>query len=326
VLFSLTAFEGDRTPGSRFGGNAWNACLGGPIDIGNCAFQENGEKSDGATRQFLTIENYDYSNPVTERYSNYSSDWPLPRKIQYRTEEIIAKFVNELREHDNWFFNMLWEINDNPGSELTKDWAKWFGGYVKHLDQNRMVFTGEEEGADYASSASTVDGSCHEGNVLGGDLSGSISRIRTLGQVSNRKPKLVIGYDPFDSGGSRRDHLYNTNPDQFSADRTIEYMRASLLAGNGVHPGTPFHSKYYNMDKVLRWILACQNFLATVDSWHNEPGDEIKDSTVPGVNDFNFIDLPDGDGRVGWPRDGYRVDTQAPAAPVGIRVSRETNN
>lgn len=321
VLFSLTEFEGDRTAGSRFGQNPWNACLGGPIDIGSCPYQDSGGQSSGATRQFLTLENYDYNNPLTEQYATYSSSWPLARRVQYRTEEIIKKFVEELRNYDNWFFNMLWETNDNPSSDLTKKWAEWFSGFVHNLYPSRLVFTGEEDDAEYATSASTVDGSCHEGNLLGTDLNSSINKLNNLGNIANNKPKVIIGYDPFDANGTRRDKLYNTDPGAYSSEKNIKYMRSALLAGKGVHPGTPFHSAFYDMSETLSWIKALQDFLETVDSWHNEPGDEIKDSTLPRHDDFSFIDLPDGDGRKGWPRyNNGQIDNVPPFPPRGVKV------
>ena len=322
VLFSLTGFEADRTPGSRFGQNPWNACLGGPISIGSCPYQKSGEHSPGATKQFLTLEHYDYNNPLIDQYSTYSSSWSTPRKVQYRLEEIIKKFVEEFRNYDNWYFNMMWETNDNPDAQLTKKWVKWFSGFSHRLDPNRLVFTGEEAGTEYANSASSVDGSFHEGNVLGGSVSDSIKKLGNLGSIANGKPKVIVGYDPFDSNGQRRDHIYNTTPELYSTKQNVKYMRAALLAGKGVHPGTAFHSAYYDMSGTFSWLKALQDFLETVDSWHNEPGDEITDATMPTHNDFSFIDLPDGDGRKGWPRygNGNRTDNTPPDAPKGIKV------
>ena len=333
VLFSGTAFEGDRTAGSRFGQNAWNACLGGPIDIGGCPFQQSGGKSDGGLKQFLSLENYDYSNRLTSQFSTYDKNWPLERKIQYRQEEILNKFMTEIGDLDNWMFNVMWEIDDQWQGDFDKarKWANWFAGYIhQHFDRNRIVMTGEvgpssqlqsRYGADfYADIVATIDGSQHEGIVSWG--LGAYPNLRAIGSNNNGKPKIVIGYDPWDCNGNIADKECLNGSGCIDARKVINFIREALLTQNGVHPSTPFHFTKCGDGKteILDYIKVLQDFLETVDSWHNEPGDEIKDSTLPRSDNFSFIDLPDGDGRHGWPRNSFERDPRAPAVPVNVKV------
>ena len=321
VLYGGPHFEGDRTAGSRFGQNPWNACLGGPIDIGTCPYQESGAKSPGGFREFLTLESYDYNNPLTSQYSNYSKSWPVPRKIQYRQEEILNKFQQELGDLDNWLYNVLWEINDNPDGSLTRQWASWFANYVHKKDTGRLVFTGEQPSADYASSIASIDGSEHEGMNDQGN-------IEDLARISNSKPKVVIGYDPWDSSGSIVDKLCNGGAGDVSGKKNVDYMRRGLLAGNGVHPGTPFHFKNCGGDKegILDYLKVLQDFLETVDYWGNEPGDEINDSTTPTWGNYKNFDVSandrsDGQGKKGWPRWGGGFPSPTPTPTGGPSLS-----
>lgn len=335
VLYNGPAFETDRTPGSRFGQNPWNACLGGPIDIGQCTFQQSGGTSSGGLKQFLTLENYDYSNPLTSRFSTYDKNWPLPRKVQYRQEEILNKIMSEIGDLDNWMFNVMWELDDQTQGDWNKarDWANWFAGYIhQHFDRNRIVMTGEVHpnanlqsrfGADfYADITPTTDGSQHEGIVSWG--AGSSVNLRGIGSNNNGKPKVLVGYDPWDCDGNPADKLCNGGSGCINEKKIIDFIRDALLTEHGVHPSTPFH--FLNCgagkEKVLDYMKALQDFLETVDSWHNEPGDEIKDSTLPRADNFSFVDLPDGDGRVGWPRSELQIsDSQAPSPPQNLKVS-----
>ncbi|RMD93564.1 MAG: hypothetical protein D6813_03910 [Calditrichaeota bacterium] len=336
VLFVGPAFESDRTPGSRFGQNPWNACLGGPIDIGECPFQKNGTKSSGGLKQFLTLESYDYTQPLTRKYQSYDRNWPLARKVQYRQEEIINKLMGELGHLDNWMINIMWEIDDQTQGDWqkAKDWANWIAGYIHYnFDPNRLVFTGEVSvsteletrfNADfYADIASNINGSQHEGIVSWGP--GPYENLKAIGNNNNGKPKIIIGYDPWNCNGEISDKLCLSGSGCLGADKIINFIRAALLTKHGAHPSTPFHfvQCQKGQEKILAYIKALQDFLETVDSWHNEPGDEIRDSTLPRADDFSFTDLPDGDGRRGWPRYENGNDTLPPSAPKGVSVEQK---
>ena len=333
VLYQGTALETDRTPGSRFGQNPWNACLGGPIDIGGCPFQQSGTKSSGGLKQFVSLENYDFSNRLTSQFSTYDKNWPLERRVQYRQEEILNKFMDEMGDLDNWMFNVMWEIDDQwqGDYEKARKWANWFAGYIhQHFDRNRIVMTGEVGpssqiqklyGADFmADIAGNINGSQHEGIVGWGG--GAYANLRAIGSNTNRKPRVVIGYDPWDCNGNPADKECLYGAGCIDAEKINDFIREALLTKNGVHPATPFHFTRCGDGKaeVLNYIKALQDFLETVDSWHNEPGDEIKDSTLPRSDNFSFIDLPDGDGRNGWPRNSFVADRQAPAPPANVKV------
>jgi hypothetical protein len=335
VLYSGPAFEGDRTAGSRFGQNPWNACLGGPIDIGTCPYQESGGKSPGGLKAFLTLESYDYQRRLRDEYSEYRSDWPTARKIQYRQEEILDKLMAELGDLDNWAFNIMWEIDDQWGGDwqAARDWAQWFAGYIHtHHDPKRLVFTGETFPSDeiqsrfgtsfYAGAARTIDGSQHEGIVSWGG--GAYPNLAGIGGDDNGKPKVIIGYDPWDENGRVSDHLCAGGSGNLDAEKVVDFIRAALLTEHGVHPSTPFHFAQCGGGKqqVLDYMKVLGDFLGTVDSWHNEPGDEIRDETLPTFENYATFDLgamdrPDGEGRQGWPRWGGE-----PSPPTATATAR----
>jgi hypothetical protein len=322
VLYGGPHFEGDRTAGSRFGRNPWNACLGGPIDIGSCPYQTSGEKSSGGLKQFLTLEHYDYTQPLTQAFEAYDPTWDTPRKVQYRQEEILEQFMRSLGHLDNWAFNVMWEIGDQWGGDWdkAKQWGNWFAGYVHHnFDPARLVMTGEEGPNEvlmerygvphYASVMPEIDGSQHEAIASWG--LGPYGNLEALGSDRNGKPKVIVGYDPWNSEGEITDHLCAGGAGDVSAERVVNYMRAALLTEMGVHPSTPFHIENCGggKEEILDYVAVLQRYLATVDDWSNEPGDEIREATLPTFENYRTFDpaandLPDGEGRKGWPRWG----------------------
>ncbi|MFH1437792.1 MAG: hypothetical protein ABIJ56_18940 [Pseudomonadota bacterium] len=280
ICATLTLFGGPVfEPGEgRWDANPWNAANGGPI-----------ASSESGMLGLITLEDHDFNDPLTGRFDAYDAEWPEPRKVQYRIEEILNKLFLELWGLDNWLVNVMWEISDQGHGDYleAKNWAAWLGGYIHRESPDVLVFTGEggpssvlkaELGSFfYADICNNIDGSMHEALTGWTD---HYQAVEDIGGNLNDKPKIMVGDDPLDIANEPCDRCETAD---WGAQHNIDYLKAQLLAG--LHPSTPFHfTQHYEgaaQQDIMDYVLELSQLLETVETWGNEPGDEITASALP---------------------------------------------
>lgn len=287
TFFSTPQIEKGET---RWNLNVWNERNGGPIP-------DDGDGKD----EFYTLDSY--GSEISE---SYSSSWSWQRKNQYRQEELVKKYLDDLKDFPNVYYVPMYEIGDHWGSSLSKAhrWHQHIAGLIKKYQPDRLVATvlgtlDEQEVAGW----SEVDFLIFEGPFL---TDPSNNKDLHNAYWSFNKPLVWL----FSHPGTGR----FPGGDEFP----LEKMRTAVI--NGLHPAT----KSRDGGAQNGYALALANFISTVESWCDEPGQEITKDTVPPISGGSGVDLPRGGctDNVG----GGDPDSSPPQPPQGVKVLTEDSN
>jgi len=262
----------------RWGGHAWNSNFGGPITAA-C----NGKD------QFYDL--FDYNNPIR---GPYDESWPWQKKNQFRQEELINKVFTDL-DFPNLYPILMWEMHDTGGTSRAKaeKWWKYMANYIHKMRPGTLVTAGEASGVSCCFGGGLI--SSWVMNLTGLDF--MVFQNRPTGHFDKNDLKAVKDAYwnlniPFVHIGTRWVSSGETIPSSEHED-VRNTMRKMMLYG--FQPAAPFggyqqagSQAYHSYAKTL------QEFADTVETWCDEPGQEITNSTLPPINGGVGIDLPRG--------------------------------
>ena len=210
-------------------------------------------------------------------------DWPWEKKNQFRQEELLHEVYTLFADNSNWTLQLMYELHDTGGTTVDKTvaWLDHAAAYCDHLDADRLRL--------YCGICTSVDDMFATGHfdVLSGE--GVTVTPAFPQQVHEASwyldlPIIYRGFDPLDEDGVRMDNQDDI-PDDYANDigwdHNLEVMREFILWGIG--PSPFFHyTEWDTHDHLDGYALELADFLETVETWHDEPGDEIREDTVPG--------------------------------------------
>ena len=236
----------------------WNSRNGGPIDV-DC---------DGKG-EFYTFDAYstDGSNEITE---SYSESWSWQKKNRFRQEELVKKYLEELKDFDNVYYVPMFEIGDLWGSSESqaRRWHQHIAGLIKKYQPNRLV----------ATVLSTLD----EQSIAGWD---EVDFLLFEGPGINGSGTSQDIWDKYRDFNKPLvwQFLFPGNPTPAADMR--EALINGMQAADIIRGGTPASDDY---------ARRVASFISTVETWCDEPGQEITSSAVPGVSGGTGTDLPPG--------------------------------
>ena len=241
---------------SRWYTHLWNARNGGPIDV-DC---------DGKG-EFYTLA--DYGNEIS---GPYDDNWSWQRKNQFRQEELVKKYLSELADFPNVYYIPMYEMGDHWGSNQS-DIRRWHRHIVKMVTDRQperligsVISTGDEQ---WIAEMDEIDILLFEGP--------GIPSSSDMGKFAGDD-----GYWPYNKP-MVWDFIY-PDPDDAVGD-----MREAVV--NGLQPAEVVRGR---TDEQVDFAQRLSDFIETVDTWCDEPGQEITSSAVPGVSGGSGTDLPPG--------------------------------
>lgn len=261
----------------------WNEKNGGPIP-------NDGDGKD----EFYTLDSYG-----SEISGPYNSSWSWQRKNQFRQEEFVKKYLTELKDFPNVYFIPMFEIGDFYGSSLDKAhrWHQHIAGLIKKYQPNRLIAVQPED--EKVAGWPEADFFIFQGPGLA--YVGANKDLRDA-YWSYNKPLVWI----FSHPGTSRFPGGDKSP--------LEKMRNAVIYG--LQATTKSRAGGAQND----YARALANFLSTVETWCDEPGQEITKDTVPATSGGGGVDLPRGgcSDSVGG---GSDPDSTPPLPPQGVKVS-----
>jgi len=282
VIFNSTPFlepESGNENCKRWCSNPYNERNGGPIpDDGN------------GKDEFYTF--YDYGNEIAGPYDN---SWPWQKKNQYLQEALIKKCLNLLAAYPNVHYVPMYEIDDIHGSNVSRA-NQWFSHYawlIRKYQPERLIgtwMTAEflaNDDADYA--------------LVEGPSWANIGDSKRLKEAywSYNKPLLWMFLYP---GSPRFEGIAKKDP--------LGKMINSLIYG--MHPATLHGSQGTYVAGESELALSIQNFVKTVETWCDEPGQEITSTSVPDKDGSGAVDLPPG---------GCNDNYDNTTGPIPVRIN-----
>jgi len=212
--------------------------------------------------EFYTLA--DYNSEISGSYGSLSS-WQ--ERNQFRQEELVKKYLSELSEFDNVYYIPMYEMGDDSGISHSKihDWHRHIAKVITDRQPGRLVgsviSTGDEE---WIAAWNEVDVLLFEGP-----------------------------YAP--SSSSLKSHYWSYNKPLIwefiypGVSNPVGDMRDAVV--NGLQPADEIRGQSSAQDSFARRL---SDFIDTVETWCDEPGQEITSSTVPGVSGGSGTDLPAG--------------------------------
>lgn len=276
----------------RFEASMWSELRGGPIPVD--------------------------SDPKDNFYTLSGSFAWMQENKNYQ-EQLIKKVYDTLGSYPNWMLQPMYELDDTGGTSRGKviNWVNQMTDYARSLDAQRpLASCGPLSTGSIAAQTGKFDVLSSEG----GTVSKTFPRDVHNTMWSLNKPLVYKGYDPLDKYGVRMDNqkppwnsytvenyladcncsgwqakgcgqggcpdnqMYQTracNPG-IGYNCNLEVIRNFII--QGISPSPFFHLSEYDPNNHLNnYALSLANFLETVETWHDEPGDEIREDTVPAI-------------------------------------------
>ncbi len=301
TVFMTTVLETD-SPG-RWGGHAWNAKWGGPIDIAS-----NGKDS------FYSLD--DYNNSVS---GPYNDSWAWQKKNQYRQQELIDKVLTTF-DYPNVYLMLMWEIHDTEGSSNQKaqNWWRTMARYVKEKDSGMLLTVAEASGSNALYGGGLIDQWVF-------DLSGlDFMTFQNRPVFENDLRQVYDAYwslnKPFTNIGTRWE--WHADQGHNYTNSEIEAIKRSMrdMFLYGMQPGANFGGHIFQdgsaKNEIHSYAKKLAEFANTVETWCDEPGQEVTIQTLPSLSDGNSVDLPPSGSC-----DDVVISDPPPAAPGGVKVS-----
>jgi len=262
-LWGTSYLENCRTTPNcgRWDTQVWNCDNGGPI----CDLNGNGGKD----------EFYDFESFGTFIYGNqsYQSNWSQKKKNQYRQEELMAKFLTEFAGFDNYYIGLMWEMHDTGGASQSKaiDWFNHMADFVHQRSTGIFLTTFEASGC-----SSTGCGLMSSWLIFDNlDFVALQNRPTLRSGMKQLKDTYWNKKRPFIHLGTR--WAWHKDPD-VSPDKKAVKRSIREMVLNGLNPAADFRAGGFSYnEEVIDYLLDISNFIKTIDTWCDEPDQEIRD-------------------------------------------------
>ena len=285
-FWSTPMIEQGTTPTGRWGSHNWNECNGGPIPD-NCSIATSGKDN------FYTFDQYGAQFEITEPYDD---SWSWQKKNRYYQEQLVKKYLQEFRNFPNVYFIPMYEIGDfwgvsgyDGGSPPAKacNWHKHIADLIKKYQPDRLVATvfgglDKHEVGEWPE----IDFILFEGPSL--KYIGANDDIKDAYWDLN-KPLAWDFIHP--CGGTSR---FPSNCEDDPDPKKI--MHNAVI--HGVHPSTRsgWETEQNDYAQRLGDFIRVDPSIPDrgIETWCDEPGQEITSSAVPSVSGGSGTDLPPG--------------------------------
>ncbi|MBN2498776.1 MAG: hypothetical protein JXR96_29565 [Deltaproteobacteria bacterium] len=277
----------------RWAFNLWSVRNGGPIDAGTSAGKP----------YFYTLHDDDHFIFGNE---TYSAGWSWQKKNQYRQEELLAEVMARLPEDTylNVGILLMWEIDDGwpQGAEA---WARHMVAFLKSLRTSCRPIAICTARGDRVQLVG-ADFGLHEGHNIVFQPYTPPANVPIIYEGYNPRDDC---YDPgdthpgcqcFDGDPEPGRCTGYSDDEECNAAISKQVMRKAIL--DGMNSSFPFRSYWwqrsssiyndcypdawdYNIENVKHELLdygtRLQAVLDSVETWEDEPGDELIPATVP---------------------------------------------
>lgn len=254
----------------RFEASIWSALRGGPIP-------EDGDPKDN----FYTLWDM---NSFVYGHETFDEEWPWQKKNQYYQEQLVAHVLELFAGYPHWMLQPMYEADDWGGTTRDKaaQWHVHMSDFAASLDPDRLfVHCGRLDALETSLFGVTgvFDALSSEGATVSHDFPRRVYEATWSWDV----PVFYKGFDPLDRDGVRMDNQ-DEIPDDYENDigydHNLDVIRQFVVWGIG--PSAFFHYRTWDHQGQLdAYALELAAFLDTVETWDDEPGDEIREQTVP---------------------------------------------
>jgi len=263
AFWDTTGLEGDRSQWPenprRWDVNPWNAKIGrgGPYDLPGCG-------------KAAFIEFHDFDVVLYQPGDSYPAGADDVTRGQWRQEEIMHRVTELVRAYPNAAIYLIWEAHDNgshtwgncaTSGAAMRSWHAHMASLTGSLSPDTLVTTGdlgdEFEGFDFAAS-----------------------QVAYLHWWANLPyPVVSTGFPMWIDDQHSDLCLADCPPEVYERART--YIRDAWL--QGIQLGAPYN-EYRNSgvsDNIDPYLQSLRQSLDSIQTWEDEPGDELTVGLLP---------------------------------------------